>query len=133
MDISGRKARGCHGDRTEFHRHTHPPAGVSCTRSTFPDWALFFLFSFFFSPFDKGAHAFYEALSIVLLCAGEHGRRGCGWSRDFRVDGFLRVACGCSSFMVSRHVHRSLVARIGFDLVVWSARQPSNGEIVDGG
>lgn len=85
VDISGRKAWGCHGDRSEFHRHTQPPGRGELHTFYAPDWTLFF-------P-DKGAHAFHEALSIVSACVSACVE-GCGWSPDFRVDGFLRVTCG---------------------------------------
>lgn len=61
MDISGRKAWGCHGDRTEFHRHTHPPGRGELHTFYVPDWALFF------SPI-RVHMPFTRALSIVSAC-----------------------------------------------------------------
>lgn len=63
-----------------------PRARVSCTRSTS-------LIGRYFFP-DKGAHAFHRALSIVSTRVSAY-TRGCGWSRDFRVDEFLRVVFYC--------------------------------------
>lgn len=83
MDISGRKARGCHGDHGEFHRHTHPSGRGELHTFYVPDWALFFFpirVHLSPSPFDR----IYARERVYS--------RGCGWSRDFRVDGFLRVA-----------------------------------------